>query len=446
MIQNMRYYILYYDSDNHIYTDSIISTAKETIQIYRNSEKTDQENLYACIITTYNQLLLAEIGNTDLNEVEVTEYIKQFESIIEKDDFTGLGMISQNKTEFLLRKGDYDAAEKEALKGLDLTDKQPEYERGAMLRNSYEMLRAIYEAMHNYKKALEYETKANVLTREKDHSEQYQVIKDLESKYDFEKKEQEIQFLGERNRTQAQIQWLFVGISVLLLIIFFLFSHRTRTRRKILLYQMDQLRYRTVQSKFIPHFTGNVLNSINYLISKDPDSAQKYIADFGIFSNRTLFNAEKLYQSLQEELEYMEAYLILEKLRFEEKLNYTIHIDPAIDTRILMPIMVLQTFCNNALKHGLWPKPGGGTIKIEGYLKEDYIVLAVEDNGIGREKAKALKTGGTGEGLKIVSQQLEFYNKEKKKKASFKLIDLYDSDHNPAGTRVEYSTKICNFV
>jgi len=201
--------------------------------------------------------------------------------------------------------------------------------------------------------------------------------------------------------------------------------------------QIDQLKHRAVRAKFIPHFTGNVLNSINYLISKNPHSAQKYISDFADFSHLTLLNSDTLFRTLEEELTYTQLYLKLEKLRFEEKLEYEMCISPDIDTQLMVPTMILQTFCENAIKHGLRSKQEGGKIVIVGYTEGEFNVIAVEDSGIGRKAALLLRTEGTKEGLKIVQQQLEFFNKYKNSNAYLKIIDLTDEVEQPMGTRFE---------
>ena len=208
--------------------------------------------------------------------------------------------------------------------------------------------------------------------------------------------------------------------------------------------QIERLKYRAVQSKFIPHFTGNVLNSINYLISKDPELAQKYIIDFSGFSRQTLLYSEKLHRSLKEELEYIDLYLKLEKLRFEEDLSYFFNIDPAIDMGMKIPMMILQTFCENAMKHGLHHKSTPGFIKIEAQINEGYAVLSVEDDGIGREKARELQTEGSKEGLNIVNEQLKFFNKTNTRKAFLKIIDLFDDNGSSSGTRFELHISINN--
>jgi hypothetical protein len=229
---------------------------------------------------------------------------------------------------------------------------------------------------------------------------------------------------------------IFMGFVSLVIFVYY-FTRKSIIRKEAEKQHVAQLKHRVVQSKFIPHFTGNVLNSINFLIAKNPALARKYISKFSDFSNQSMRISDKQYRSLQEELDYCQLYLELEKLRFEEKLTYTLSIDPSVDTQKLIPTMVLQTFCENAIKHGLFPKAEGGHITIRACLKADFTVVAVEDTGIGRARAEASRTQGTKEGLQIVQQQLELFNKNRPKNASMNIIDLFDEEGHPAGTCFE---------
>ena len=264
-----------------------------------------------------------------------------------------------------------------------------------------------------------------------------EAIEDWQVKYETSQKETEIQLLRERHATQQKIMFLYVGIIVLLIVVISFGIVWIRNHRKKTAMQLEQLKYRTVKSKFIPHFTGNILNSINYLISKNLKTAQKYIADFATFTNQSLFSIDKFCNTLKEEITYAENYLNLEKIRFEEILNYSICIIPDVDLQTEIPSMILQTFCENALKHGIRPKNDRGAILINAFYQGKYLVVTVEDDGIGREQAKALKTEGCCEGLKIVEQQIKLYNKSHKSVAYLKIVDLYAEDKTPAGTRFE---------
>ena len=199
----------------------------------------------------------------------------------------------------------------------------------------------------------------------------------------------------------------------------------------------DRLKLLAIRSKFIPHFTGNVLNSINYLIHKNPGEAQRYISDFSEFSTMTLLNTEFVFRSIKDEIDYTKLYLKFEKLRFEERLEYDISVEAGVNLQLEIPCMVIHTLCENALKHGLSSKPEGGMITVSVYLQDGFTVISVEDNGIGRKMAQQLKTKGSGEGLKIVQQQLDILNKNKYPKANLQIIDLYDTGGQPSGMKVE---------
>lgn len=235
--------------------------------------------------------------------------------------------------------------------------------------------------------------------------------------------------------------WGILLISIVVLLISSFLSYifyKNRSRKKEKEHKMEQLRNRAVKSKYIPHFTGNVLNSINYLVEKDKELAQRYISEFAGFNRQTMLNTEKLGRSLSDELEYTEQYLRLEKLRFEDKLEYSIYVDPAIDVSVTVPVMLLHTFCENAVKHGFRHKNSTGHLKIEVYKENSCIIMAVEDDGIGRTAAKKKNTAGTGEGLSIIDQQINFFNRYNKKKSRLRITDLYDDEGSPAGTRFEF--------
>lgn len=200
--------------------------------------------------------------------------------------------------------------------------------------------------------------------------------------------------------------------------------------------KMDKLRLRSVRSKHIPHFTGNVMSAISYMVLTDPNNVNEYINLFCDFSQQTLVFSAQASRQLQEEIYYTETYLILEKLRFGDKLDYSIHVNDIISQEIQVPALALYTFCENAMKHGLRHKKENGVINVSVERVNDYIILSVEDNGIGREKARAMQTEGNGEGLTILNQQLEIYNKKNRKKAFIKTVDLKNINE-PTGTRFE---------
>jgi len=225
---------------------------------------------------------------------------------------------------------------------------------------------------------------------------------------------------------------LFVLYILLLIIRKFIHNKVAQQRR------VEELRYHAVVSKFIPHFTGNVLNSINYLISVNPEAAQKYIANFAQFTSSALKSTEKMFWSIGEEVSQTENYLQLEKLRHGERFEYSIEIDPAVDLNTEVPRMMLHTFCGNSFKHGFSHKESGkNEIRIRIFRDGKDTVVSEEDNGIGRLKASEYQTGGTREGLKIIAEQLQLRSNKNGFKGSMRITDLFDEAGKAAGTRCE---------
>ena len=443
------YQILYVESNDKIYLDSIIKYAMYQIPVAKKMHDRRASEVYLLLAD-------AEINKSDFIDSDdykrLNNYIQEADSMVSGQDKELLARSQQIKAELFYTMKQYDKAEKEALKGLDyLSEIDKDTNTKITWAYLYNLLAQIYEVKHDYKKALEYEKLNNKILAEINKAKQYEIIKNMEVKYETEKKELVIQELNNKNGAQKKIQILYLAIIGLLIVALFLFARWIRNRRKIFATQLeitrlkseesereiDQMKHRAVQAKFIPHFTGNVLNSINYLILKNPDLAQKYISKFSDFSKQTLLNSDRLQRTIGEELEYAQLYLELEKLRFQEKLEYGISVAPEADTQKMIPTMILQTFCENAVKHGLRPKEEGGKITIYVYPKEEYTVLAVEDTGIGREKAEQNNTAGTREGLNIVQQQLDLFNKNQTKEAYLQIVDLFDDAGEASGTRFE---------
>lgn len=204
--------------------------------------------------------------------------------------------------------------------------------------------------------------------------------------------------------------------------------------------RLNELRLQSVRSKHIPHFSGNALANIEHFIfSADLRTANKYLSKYSRLMNVTLRDADKASRSIDEELEYVNLYLELEKMRFGDKIEYFVTIDKQVDTKKEIPNMLLQTWVENAIKHGLRNYQGTGRINIFISKKDETTIIQVEDNGIGRAKAKELKTTGTGSGLKILTEQIEIYNHFNPRKAIITITDLSDNDGNASGTRIEMS-------
>ncbi|RZK67873.1 MAG: diguanylate cyclase, partial [Pedobacter sp.] len=178
--------------------------------------------------------------------------------------------------------------------------------------------------------------------------------------------------------------------------------------------QILMLEQRALQAMMNPHFVFNVMNSIqHYINTKDTGSANKVLTGFARLIRKNLEICTKSYISVEEELEYLELYLSLEKKRFGEKLNYQISVDPAIDREeTLIPSMILQPYIENAIWHGIMPQDQGGTIKIAIAIREvNYLVIEIKDDGVGIDNSLKQKKGEhLSKGMSLTKERINLLN------------------------------------
>jgi two-component sensor histidine kinase len=197
------------------------------------------------------------------------------------------------------------------------------------------------------------------------------------------------------------------------------------------------LQLRGIRSQLDPHFTFNALNSIASLIYlEDRKTAYDYMNKFTQLLRSLLNDAERIYRSLSEELEFTITYLELEKLRFGEKFSYLIEIGEGVSRKEQVPKLVLHTFAENAIKHGIMPLDKDGVLKIRIDRESDFLKIIIEDNGVGRKRAEKNNVS-TGRGLTLTNEFYDILNQINKRPIRHLLTDLYDSSGSPAGTRVE---------
>jgi len=149
-----------------------------------------------------------------------------------------------------------------------------------------------------------------------------------------------------------------------------------------------------------------------------------------------LENFDNDFLSLKQELELVVNYIELQKFRYKELFEYEINIEDDSLNSFFIPRMIVQIHIENAIKHGLIPRQGGGKLAVEVQKKEKKIRIIIEDNGIGREKSAHIENGSVGIGLKTIKGLTDHLNKGKKQKITQEIVDLIDPDGSAAGTRV----------
>ena len=289
----------------------------------------------------------------------------------------------------------------------------------------------------------------------------------------------------------SQLKTLIAILGFLLFLVFlFLILWRWRVRKSLRQEEqkrrLRELELTAIRSQMNPHFLFNCLNSVQNLVRKNMNrEAHLYLADFAGLIRKVLQNSEKEEVSLAEELEMAQQYLNLEQLRFD--FDFYISVNESIDTNnTMVPSMLLQPFAENAIVHGLQTKTGDRKLKIEVckataiYSEKHFtltgslthkghtdkstqnalihknrdeisnagltdkhlakpeiqgILIAIEDNGIGREAAINIGSAKNGKSSKLLKERLEILSQKQREKYHLEIIDM--KDNGSSGTRVE---------
>lgn len=343
---------------------------------------------------------------------EVLEIFKQ------NSDKKGQAITLSNMSHFLFTRKQYQEAIKKTLQALELGK---EIKMVDFVIHCHDQLYYIYTELKNYEEALHhYKIAANM------HDSIYNENKlkqfaEMETKYQSEKKEQEIALLNEQNKikdiklAQKNSQLFYLGGGVLLVIIIVVLvftTQRAKASKKEANFARRQaeLKQQALRAQMNPHFLFNSLNSIQRIyVEGNMLLANDYMADFSTLLRSILNNSDKEHISLKEDLQMLELYLTMEKVRTNEMVNYEIQIDEGIDLQnTKIAPMLIQPFVENAIWHGILPNKKKGTVKIELNKKGDHMIQCIiKDNGIGivtsRENKKSQHIS---KGMQLTNERL----------------------------------------
>lgn len=206
--------------------------------------------------------------------------------------------------------------------------------------------------------------------------------------------------------------------------------------------QLAEARLAALQAQMNPHFVFNALNSIKRMIlDADNDKASRYLSKFALMIRMTLEHSKEIFVTLDENIEYIKAYLQMEQLRFDDSFTYHLSVDENLDTaEVLIPSMMIQPLVENAIWHGLMHTEGEKKIRLAFCQCQNKITCTVEDNGIGIRQSEAFREAHRplhrSVGLQNLQNRIKIMNEKYNLDCSLQLTDLKDSDKNGSGTRV----------
>jgi sensor histidine kinase YesM len=242
-------------------------------------------------------------------------------------------------------------------------------------------------------------------------------------------------------RTSARV----IAALVFLVVVVYVISNRfrrsvAREREKL---QSDQkfaeLELRALQAQMNPHFIFNSINAIqHFMLNNDELSANTYLSKFARLMRLYLESSKNKYIAITEEIELLQLYVHLEKLRFEDKFDYSFTVDPYFKhTALEIPSMLLQPYVENAINHGLALRKTQGSLNVRFSRTASGITCVIDDDGVGRSFAAARNGNHRSRGMDIINERLGAYRLVDNIEITTQVIDKTDNEGKATGTRVE---------
>ena len=206
--------------------------------------------------------------------------------------------------------------------------------------------------------------------------------------------------------------------------------------------ELAELKVNFLRSQMNPHFIFNSLNSIKlYIINNEKENAVYYLNKFSKFIRKVLDATREKISSLAEEIETIQLYVNIENIRFDNQINFTVKIEEELDLQgIKVPSLILQSFVENAIWHGLPLVDRKQLTILVKKESEKEIKIAIEDNGIGMKRSKEINRQKFHQrrsvGLQITKERLQIFYKDYEGSYSLTYAELNPEKENP-GTRVE---------
>jgi len=161
---------------------------------------------------------------------------------------------------------------------------------------------------------------------------------------------------------------------------FFRNFERAEIERLIWEAAVKDFELKTLKSQLNPHFMFNALNSIRALIEEDPESAKLAISQLSNIFRYSLRIERTETVPMEDEIATVNDYLSLEKIRYEERLNYTVDLEPSLRSFEIPPMMI-QTLVENGIKHGLSKLPKGGDVSVKVFKNDGFVIIVIENTG-----------------------------------------------------------------
>lgn len=242
---------------------------------------------------------------------------------------------------------------------------------------------------------------------------------------------------------QTPVFYILLAFSTAVLVaVGFIIRIRAIQRRASIREQVTSSQLTALKAQMNPHFMYNTLNSIQDLVlQKDVKSTNYYLSRYSTLMRKILDSSGSNEIDLAEEIEMLQLYLELEKLRFGKDFVFHITCDEDVDRHdTAIPSMLIQPFVENALKHGLLHKRGEKRLDVSFRRQGRDVVCTITDNGVGRKKAAEIKarsaTAHKSFATQATEKRLALINANRTERVRLEIEDLF-TDGAASGTKVK---------
>lgn len=331
------------------------------------------------------------------------------------------------------------------------------------LIKTLEIQQSFYAQNNDFKNAYNIRLKLKVLNQNLYGFEKEKVIQQTKTKYETEKKENQIKLLKKDNQIadlKAKKQktivllLLFLLITILTTGYFGFKRYKTRKQNELLKTKLieanktivaekkaSQSELKAIKAQMNPHFFFNALNTIqSYIVTNETEEASEYLNKFSKLTRMILEMTDKNWISIDEEIKMQSLYLNLQKTRLS---NFDFHINMKNDTihNATIPTMLLQPYIENAVIHGLAHKVGVKNLWLSFEITpQNQLEILIKDNGVGLTKANEInskdKYKNTSFATKATLERLEIINRNDLKIA-IETNELFDNEKKSEGTEIK---------
>jgi hypothetical protein len=315
------------------------------------------------------------------------------------------------------------------------------------------LLSNILAEQHKYEQAFDAQREYLELKLSVDSSNNAAATAEIEARYQNSEQALQIEQLSTQkleaeNKAQRLTLYTIGAVAILLAfgaaisLVWFRRNQREKMERSVLNTKIAEAKMFALRAQMNPHFIFNCINTAqHFIMNNQQQQAYEYLSNFAKLLRLVMENSAKTFIPLEDELQQLKLYVELEAIRFNHKFQYTLKMDSELGNGVYeIPGMLLQPIVENAIGHGLINRNDDqGTLLLQFKLQGETIVCEITDNGVGRQRAAAIKAGKNvhyrSAAIPNIRERLSVLQKETGVDVSITITDLFN-DNEASGTRV----------